>query len=1128
MTISVTFTPHSGTLNGYTLTANNTTLWANCSYATIELTAGDYTLVQSDDSNYISGTASASDLKKYANAAVKFAINASAYTTSPNFINNIIIQWDAFKTYTGFDSIYRESDQYLSISTWVNAHTILTYSDNFTSTLDPSILTSEGSVVFGVILVGYCVSIPGTLVLTTDFAQCIVNYSPISNSIVSTDFRFGDNIKNNLNRDLTATWQKPSTISTDFRFKDFIKQQITRLTSWIYGIYGSQTLGVSSTIVRPEFQTITIDVYSGGCSPSSYPDHKEGPLPFIKRAWVCPNGDWIGFFRATNREVKYCRSMTGKSWTIGTTPLDTLCMNFSTWLHGSTFELVGWQNPSTALVYTQGIITPSTITWNNRQTLLTSFTFKVWWNQTGIGICTDDQEYPWILYQEAQTLLVTTSNNINGTWSTRTGFPKTIINSTIDLIGLPGMIFPMGSQDTYVFYFNDTSSGPMRGKYISRTTIGSEEIPGTVYTWSDGASWNGFQDSSFNVWAIFYPGGITDNIRRRTPGLSGTWSPTYRMDNWGIIQPAVCNYWNTDTLQLFWVVGPYATIESAYYQNVNLTSFDPVPARPTKMGMSYPWQEYDLTCSYNHQYESWGLGRLKDFLGNNYLIGVILKYKQFAIKDLSSSHFLKNLVSRYFNNLYKGCGIAWRFLSSIYKSLTLSSNSFRSEYFIKVITNNVTRTINNIKTNITKSYSSLYKILSITLIDFNAKYNIKVNLAKLFISLNNIKTNISKSFVEKYNILSKLFNSYRIQFNLIGTITDDFESLYRILNNVSISKSLLYKLKTNISTSFKGVYSILSRTYSDFRIRFGLLGKILTSLISSYKIKNNIQSTFRLVYTSFSRIVSLINVRFNIKNNITKEIRVLYKLLNNIFTLKNILYVVKTNIATLIRSRYDVLSRTFLNFRIKFGIPGRVFSSLISSYNIKNIIQNTFRSLNNIRQNISTSLKGTYNILSRVFIILTGKFNLRVLITRLFTLKHLLKVLTTKLFNLEHLLRTSISRSLNSIYKMLMLRFNKLSLMNPFIGFDILEVTTNPIKVIRTGIETTQLRCDWYDLADLNIENYKCKFWVRDVNNNIYGSYEGSIVKEAPKQYHATFDLDPDETFQLGNYDIKVEVIKYA
>jgi len=188
--------------------------------------------------------------------------------------------------------------------------------------------------------------------------------------------------------------------------------------------------------------------------------------------------------------------------------------------------------------------------------------------------------------------------------------------------------------------------------------------------------------------------------------------------------------------------------------------------------------------------------------------------------------------------------------------------------------------------------------------------------------------------------------------------------------------------------------------------------------------------------------------------------------------------------------------------------------------------------------------------------LLTSVFGLGSLISRGISIFHSMRSLITKLFSLVVNLKERTSRIIISFFNVLQLvpkvtsfKFNTkisisrvlsskfgigaiisklLSFLYSLIGFYIIEVTCTPYTVHRAEVESWSLRCDWYDEADLDASYYKCEFWIRDEQNNIYGPYNGTITKEAAKEYHAIYELDPDETFLLGLYDVKVEVTKYA
>jgi hypothetical protein len=101
---------------------------------------------------------------------------------------------------------------------------------------------------------------------------------------------------------------------------------------------------------------------------------------------------------------------------------------------------------------------------------------------------------------------------------------------------------------------------------------------------------------------------------------------------------------------------------------------------------------------------------------------------------------------------------------------------------------------------------------------------------------------------------------------------------------------------------------------------------------------------------------------------------------------------------------------------------------------------------------------------------------------------------------------------------------------SPSIGqlqrFYLIIITVEPRRVIRTGPGTVQLRCFWRDYEDKDISSYTCQFYLRDNQGTIYGPFESTVSKIASTEYCGTFVFDPDETYPLGYYDVKVVVIK--
>ena len=96
-----------------------------------------------------------------------------------------------------------------------------------------------------------------------------------------------------------------------------------------------------------------------------------------------------------------------------------------------------------------------------------------------------------------------------------------------------------------------------------------------------------------------------------------------------------------------------------------------------------------------------------------------------------------------------------------------------------------------------------------------------------------------------------------------------------------------------------------------------------------------------------------------------------------------------------------------------------------------------------------------------------------------------------------------------------------------FDGFYVESVAANPTTVQRSGSATTELRVDWRDTDDPLATVYTVQFWVRETDGGIYGPFTATTVtKESSKQYNATYNLDPEDTWDTGYYDIEVAVWK--
>ena len=71
-------------------------------------------------------------------------------------------------------------------------------------------------------------------------------------------------------------------------------------------------------------------------------------------------------------------------------------------------------------------------------------------------------------------------------------------------------------------------------------------------------------------------------------------------------------------------------------------------------------------------------------------------------------------------------------------------------------------------------------------------------------------------------------------------------------------------------------------------------------------------------------------------------------------------------------------------------------------------------------------------------------------------------------------------------------------------SFSITDVTVSPTSVIRSDSNNVVLRVDWTDPADLTIDSYTAKFWIRDPDDKTLGPYTAEVYeKEGSEEYNA-------------------------
>jgi hypothetical protein len=430
------------------------------------------------------------------------------------------------------------------------------------------------------------------------------------------------------------------------------------------------------------------------------------------------------------------------------------------------------------------------------------------------------------------------------------------------------------------------------------------------------------------------------------------------------------------------------------------------------------------------------------------------------------------IVSNLIGLIYKSVGIIanlFRLVSSIFQKITSSLSNLHS---LRISLSKLLSKVYSTKVLVSKLISIIHSLRAIVSRIFKSIYNLKILIKSTFKSIYGIKSLISKYISGLYSSLSRIIKLFSLRFNLIGKIVKTF--------------TLIYNLSLKVLKIFVSKYSSIGRLFKTFSSIFFLRTLQSRMLSSSYLLRTLISKISMSLYKIIERLSTTLRTKFNIKGLIGILLKGVYSL------------------------------RTFISSRIRNIYSLREFFSkaLISLYSLRNLVSNFSR--------LEFKIKGLISIL------LTLKHSISVSIARtLISLSSILKKVP-RISCIKYSTKISISRILSSKFGIGAIISRILSFIYSFIGFNIISVTANPSKVIRTGTETTQLRCDWHDESDLDASLYECKFWVRDEMNNIYGPYIGTVVKDASKEYYATYDLDPSETFLLGYYDIRVEVTKYG
>lgn len=354
-----------------------------------------------------------------------------------------------------------------------------------------------------------------------------------------------------------------------------------------------------------------------------------------------------------------------------------------------------------------------------------------------------------------------------------------------------------------------------------------------------------------------------------------------------------------------------------------------------------------------------------------------------------------------------------------------------------------------------------------------------------------------------------------------------YGTLYCRIYSDAARTNLLDTLSLTLHSSkkdFRYVYGIMSRNYAvsvtqeiscyvenlDLQ-EVIVIEKIISQLFNNLSFKDKIISlknglkkyvskTISSLYDIFSIVVKILSSKYNIKEYVSNIL--------------NIIWDSKKYIVREFNSIYNLLKFKLKKLKLQMNIKSIISKLLLSRHTLRELVTRLFSNIFNIKKYISKPISSIYSIFKRVSKSLSNKFNILKIIPKIVGLKYNTKATIQRILSSKFGLRAYIQKIISLIYTL-----GK---------FYIIDVTWTPEKIHRLEVESTTLRCDWHDEDDLADTDYTCQFWVRDQDNNTYGPYDGTVTKEGSKEYNATYSLDPDETFLLGRYDLKVEVTKYG
>ncbi len=90
------------------------------------------------------------------------------------------------------------------------------------------------------------------------------------------------------------------------------------------------------------------------------------------------------------------------------------------------------------------------------------------------------------------------------------------------------------------------------------------------------------------------------------------------------------------------------------------------------------------------------------------------------------------------------------------------------------------------------------------------------------------------------------------------------------------------------------------------------------------------------------------------------------------------------------------------------------------------------------------------------------------------------------------------------------------------IAINVTNIVANPTYVIRSSADEITITCYFEDYVNGEASDYRCKFYFKDAYDVEYGPFDATISKTGDNTFEAVYSFDPDASWAITNYMVKI------